>query len=617
MFRHLAVSICAVLLLAPIIDAQERPAQTVTELEERILTILEQTNTPGLIGTIVIDGNRVWIGGLGLADRTSNRPVTGTTPFRLGSISKTITALTALVLQERQVLSLDAILQDIIPEVGIENRWAETDPIRLVHVLEHTAGFDDIHLREFALNEPEMPLLDAIQYNTTSRKARWRPGTHMSYSNIGPAIAGYAVEHATGELFEDFVDREIFDVIGMRHASFRYDANVAASYQSDGLTAEPYTHTPDRPSGSLSATALDIADLLAMFIDRGRIDDRQLISPSSLSRMERSETTLTSDRELTGAYGVGNFSTEMDGFVYQGHNGSVDGFLSTYGYLPAHNRGYFFSINAANGNAFQAIDVAIRGFMTRELETRPTEAEVDADLSHLTGYYEPLTVRSEGLRFIAQLLQTVSAHSENGTLILTPFFDPPSIWIPVGGGRYRYENLTQATIAEVTGPDSTTSLLSGQPGTLRRIPAYVAWFRWGGLVFSVTFLASSLLFALIWIPRACLGRFRHSKSIAVLAWPTITTLCLTATIGTAVSGSADAIRRLGTLTLYSGGYWLLSWLFATLCVVTVVHAWRNAAERAPTRKAVWWYAQLVTTANVIVLVYLSYYGQIGLRFWAY
>jgi hypothetical protein len=60
----------------------------------------------------------------------------------------------------------------------------------------------------------------------------------------------------------------------MRHASFRYEANVAASYKADGLTAEPYMHLLDRPSGSLSATALDMADLLAMFIDRGRIDDR-------------------------------------------------------------------------------------------------------------------------------------------------------------------------------------------------------------------------------------------------------------------------------------------------------------------------------------------------------
>ena len=108
------------------IDAQDRPAQTVTELEQRILTILERTNTPGLIGTIVIGGDMVWSGSLGLADRASNRPVTNTTPFRLGFISKTITSLAVLVLQERQVLSLDAILKDIIPEA--RNDRARTTP---------------------------------------------------------------------------------------------------------------------------------------------------------------------------------------------------------------------------------------------------------------------------------------------------------------------------------------------------------------------------------------------------------------------------------------------------------------------------------------------------------
>jgi hypothetical protein len=84
----------------------------------------------------------------------------------------------------------------------------------------------------------------------------------------------------------------------------------------------------------------------------------------------------------------------------------------------------------------------------------------------------------------------------------------------------------------------------------------------------------------------------------------------------AIAGSADAVPRLGTLTIYSGGYWLLSIGFAIFCVVTVIHAWRYAPQRAINGKASWWHAQLVTAANVIVLTYLSYYGMIGLRFWA-
>ena len=170
---------CLVAQLAPYLQANEPTPETLEEVEARILSILEVNNTPGFIGAIVIGDDMVWTGTLGIADRDTQRSVVDSTPFRVGSISKTITSLAALVLHERNVLSLDTILHSVIPEVGIENRWRATDPIRLVHVLEHTAGFDDIHLREYAASDPDIQLLDGIQFNTTSRVARWRPGRHM------------------------------------------------------------------------------------------------------------------------------------------------------------------------------------------------------------------------------------------------------------------------------------------------------------------------------------------------------------------------------------------------------------------------------------------------------
>ena len=607
---------CLVAQLAPYLQANEPTPETLEEVEARILSILEVNNTPGFIGAIVIGDDMVWTGTLGIADRDTQRSVVDSTPFRVGSISKTITSLAALVLHERNVLSLDTILHSVIPEVGIENRWRATDPIRLVHVLEHTAGFDDIHLREYAASDPDIQLLDGIQFNTTSRVARWRPGRHMSYSNIGPAIAGYAIEMVTAEPYKEFVDREILTPIGMNDASFEFDPRVAASYRANGVTAEPYMHILGPPSGALSATAADMAALLTLFVNRGTANGQQLISESSLSRMERSETTLASSRELVGGYGLGNFSTEVDGFVYQGHDGGVDGFLSRYGYLPSHNRGYFFSINAANRQTYQAIDEVLRAFLTLGLDAVKPEPQIDAELSHLIGYYEPLTVRNERMRFLTPLFQTLRADLRDGTFVLTPFFEQPSVWIPVRDGRYRYGDLTQANLAEVAVPESTTPLLSGQPGTLHRVPAYVAWLRWVGLIFCLTLMASALVFAMIWVPRFCFGRLRNTESLAARAWPAATTACFAACVLLAVSGSADALRRLGVLSLYSGGYWALSWLFATMCLVSVGHAWRHATERSSIGAGVWWHAQLVTTANVTALGYLSYFGMIGLRFWA-
>ncbi|MCZ6854382.1 MAG: serine hydrolase, partial [Gammaproteobacteria bacterium] len=282
-------------IAATAVAVEDDPATptTIAELNATLETILSDTNTPGLIGTMVINDEVIWIGAFGVADRETGRAVTPTTRFRVGSITKSFTSLAALILMERGTLRLDEPLHEFIPEAGLENRWRASDPIRLYHVLEHTAGFDDIHTREYVYSNVEVTLLEGIQYNTTSRIARWRPGTRMSYSNMGPAVAALAIQKAAGVEFEAFVQREILDPLGMSRTSYSYHPDVAASYSADGTTPQPYMHIPVRPSGSMHATAADMAELLKMFIHRGAIDGRQLIEPASLERMELPISTLS------------------------------------------------------------------------------------------------------------------------------------------------------------------------------------------------------------------------------------------------------------------------------------------------------------------------------------
>ena len=135
-------------------DEEPPPPATVEELDTRLEEILKDTGTPGLIGTIVVGDEVIWTGAIGIAERESNRAVTPATRFRVGSITKSFTSLAALILMERGQLDLEQTLHDFIPEAGVENRWRSTDPVRLFHVLEHTAGFDDIHVRDYAYSDP-------------------------------------------------------------------------------------------------------------------------------------------------------------------------------------------------------------------------------------------------------------------------------------------------------------------------------------------------------------------------------------------------------------------------------------------------------------------------------
>ena len=92
---------------------------------------------------------------------------------------------------------------------------------RVVDLLEHTTGWDDSHLREYAKAAPAtMGVREALDYDHHSRTSRWSPGTRMAYCNSGPPVAAYIVEKLTGQRFEDYVTQNFFEPMGMKTATY-------------------------------------------------------------------------------------------------------------------------------------------------------------------------------------------------------------------------------------------------------------------------------------------------------------------------------------------------------------------------------------------------------------
>src|SRR4051794_40830174 len=187
----------------------DRP-KSIPELQAALEKVLKETKTPGAGIAIVSRDQAEWVAGIGKADVAANLPVTADTLFRLGSLSKTFVAVAALQLQEEGKLKLTDTVRQWVPDVAFVNPWEPSDPVRLVHLLEHTSGFDEMHFREFALDDPKpMSLKDALAYGASSRVCRWPPGTRMSYCNSGPALLATVIEKASGERFEDYVQEHI------------------------------------------------------------------------------------------------------------------------------------------------------------------------------------------------------------------------------------------------------------------------------------------------------------------------------------------------------------------------------------------------------------------------
>jgi CubicO group peptidase (beta-lactamase class C family) len=226
-------------------EEKPKPAQSIPELQQQIEKILKDTHTPGVSVAIVHKAGPEWVTGLGTADVASGRATTADTLFRIGSTSKVFTSLSILMLTDQGKLTLDDPVHKLVPDVWFENRWESTDPVRIVNLLEHTTGWDDMHLREYAKQAPDsMTLREGLEYDHHSRISRWRPGTRMAYCNSGPPVAAAIVEKFTGQRFEDFVQQNLFLPIGMKTATyFEPSANLATTlYHGDGKTPYPYWH---------------------------------------------------------------------------------------------------------------------------------------------------------------------------------------------------------------------------------------------------------------------------------------------------------------------------------------------------------------------------------------
>jgi CubicO group peptidase (beta-lactamase class C family) len=181
--RIISVLVYIVLFLilpAAVVKGQERSTtqnpETIDELKKAILKILKETNTPAAGIALVNKEGPVWIAGLGKADLERNLPATEETMFRIASTSKIFVALSILKLQEQGKLSLKDKVCDLIPEIEFKNQWEQTNPLLVEHLLEHTTGWDEIHLPEKIHSDPQIrPLKFGLDYHPHTRISKWVP----------------------------------------------------------------------------------------------------------------------------------------------------------------------------------------------------------------------------------------------------------------------------------------------------------------------------------------------------------------------------------------------------------------------------------------------------------
>ena len=605
-------------------EEKPKPAQSIDELRQEIEKILKDSHTPGVSVAIVHKDGPEWIAGLGLSDVATNHPTTADTLFRIGSTSKAFTSLSVLMLADQGKLSLDDPVHKLAPDLWFENRWEATDPIRVVNLLEHTTGWDDMHLREYAKDAPpSMTTLQGLDYDHHSRISRWRPGTRMAYCNSGPPSAAYIVEKLTGQRIEDFVEQNLFRPIGMKTATyFPPPAGTGTTlYHSDGKTPYHYWNILERPAGSINASANDMAAYVQFYLNRGAVAGKQLLPASDIDRMEISTSTWAAKDGLKPAYGLSNYWSIEEGFIYHGHDGGVEGGLTDMSYMPDQNVGYFFSINSGNGDAFEKIGKAIRAYITRNLvkPAIPAPAPLPPNVADYAGWYVPDSSRVQMTTFIDRLAGLSWIHFDNGKLLMTDLGDWNDAFVPVSGGQFRHVPKKDppdpvATFALLTPNPDGRFVQAGIGGVMKQIPSWFAITK----ILATAYVALAMLCIVVYAPFWILGgiskRRRRPAERRMRLWPLIAVLSLVAIVAVVIVSGDNLIERMGNLTVWSAAIFITTSLFALASVISIFAVWSSPVDgvRAGVRR----FSLIVSVALLIATAYLAYYGIIGLRTWA-
>ena len=601
-----------------------RPAQSTDELRQQLEKILKDAHTNGASVAIVHKDRPEWVTGLGIADVASGRAATSDTLFRIGSTSKAFTSLSILMLADQGKLTLDDPVHKLVPDVWFENRWEASDPIRIVNVLEHTTGWDDLHLREYAKQAPDnMSVREGLDYDHHSRTSRWRPGTRMSYCNSGPPVAAYIVEKLTGQKFEDFVQQNLFLPIGMKTATYFEPAPGRATtlYHDDGKTPYQYGHILMRPAGSINASANDMAAYLQFYLNRGAVGGKQIVPASDIDRMEIPTSTWAAKDGMKAGYGLSNYWSVHEGFVYHGHDGGVEGGITDMSYMPDYGVGYFYSINSENGDAFDKIGNAIRGYITSNLQKPPVPAvaPLPANAADYAGWYEPNSPRTEITHFISRLTGLTWIQFKDGRLLSSSMGSLNDTYLPVTATQFRHvpkkESLDPIpSLALLTPNQEGRFIQSGFSAmVLKRIPTWYAISEILLTAFVVLSMLSIVLYAPLWIFGGLIKRRRRPAERPMRLWPLVAVLSLLAFVGIFMLCSDDLIDRMGNQTIWSEALFLSTVSYGIAVLFSAIAWWR--APKESVRRGVRAYSRIVTIALLISAFYLAYWDVIGLKTW--
>ena len=305
------------------------PAQSANLSDENLAVavneILESTYKPDQPGAAVIvvrNGKVILRKGYGSANMELGVPIEPDMVFRIGSLTKQFTAVAVLMLAEQGKLSLDDDITKFLPDYPTKGT-----KITIEHLLTHTSGIKSYtSLPEWLpLWRKDMPMGELIAI-FKDKPMDFAPGERWAYNNSAYVLLGAIIEKASGQTYPDFIEKNIFAPLGMKHSYYDDTARIiprrASGYSKgkDGFVNAAYlSMSQPHAAGSLVSSVDDLA------IWDAALYTEKLVKQDSL---KRAWTSAKLNNAKATNYGFGWSVNSYEGHPVIEHSGGINGFAS-------------------------------------------------------------------------------------------------------------------------------------------------------------------------------------------------------------------------------------------------------------------------------------------------
>ncbi len=349
---------------------------------------------PGVSIGLVVDQELVWSRGFGWADIEKKTRADEKTIYRIASISKLFTATAVMQLRDAGKLDLDAPVKAYLPWFALKEVFPDAPAITVRNLITHTSGLPRESAFPYWSEGFAFPERQEMIAALPGQQPTLPPFTKWKYSNLAVALAGEVVSAVSGLEYPEYVQRFIFDPLGMTGAYARLEApgpELLATGYGRKLPGKPRQVMPFidckaiTPAANLATNVVDLAKFAMLQFRKGPAGQAQILDGWTLAEMRRPQWIFP---DWKGGWGLGFMLWRLDGKTYIGHGGSLQGFRTQLVICPEDKIAVVALTNSMDGDpdviaekAFKWVAPAIRTALAQKVE-KPAVA-----LEKYTGKY--------------------------------------------------------------------------------------------------------------------------------------------------------------------------------------------------------------------------------------